>query len=172
MTWRNKRDHINNYTCKWRNSDLGKTNPNHQYFMRLINKETADYLRENKDYFLANKPEVYYSMMNRKLPKKYIKEKTVVTPVNAYVPPQSKMSKEELNQILEKQLQDRRDKEQAIKIKKDKQKKEQERARYNRETFERERRYIYWVNPSRPINQNKLGSSQQWRIEKKHKYYD
>ena len=49
---------------------------------------------------------------------------------------------------------------------------EQERARYNRETFERERRYIYWVNPSRPINQNKLGSSQQWRIEKKHKYYD
>ena len=82
------------------------------------------------------------------------------------------MSKEELNQILEKQLQDRRDKEQAIKIKKDKQKKEQERARYNRETFERERRYIYWVNPSRPINQNKLGSSQQWRIEKKHKYYD
>ena len=123
MTWRNKRDHINNYTCKWRNSDLGKTNPNHQYFMRLINKETADYLRENKDYLLANKPEVYYSMMNRKLPKKYIKEKTVVTPVNAYVPPQSKMSKEELNQILEKQLQDRRDKEQAIKIKKDKQKK-------------------------------------------------
>ena len=59
-----------------------------------------------------------------------------------------------------------------LKIKKDKQKKEQERARYNRETFERERRYIYWVNPSRPINQNKLGSSQQWRIEKKHKYYD
>ena len=49
---------------------------------------------------------------------------------------------------------------------------EQERARYNRETFERERRYIYWVNPSSPINQNKLGSSQQWRIEKKHKYYD
>ena len=126
MTWRNKRDHINNYTCKWRNSDLGKTNPNHQYFMRLINKETADYLTENKDYLLANKPEVYYSMMNRKLPKKYIKEKTVVTPVNAYVPPQSKIIKEELNQILEKQLQDRRDKEQAIKIKKDKQKKEQE----------------------------------------------
>ena len=81
------------------------------------------------------------------------------------------MSKEELNQIFEKQLQDRRDEEQAIKIKKDKQKKEQERARYNRETFERERRYIYWFNPSRPINQNKLGSSQQWRIEKKHKYY-
>ena len=40
MTWRNKRDHINNYTCKWRNSDLGKTNPNHHYYMRLIKKET------------------------------------------------------------------------------------------------------------------------------------
>ena len=140
--------------------------------MTIICSSMKIYYRSIGDYLLANKPEVYYSMMNRKLPKKYIKEKTVVTPVNAYVPPQSKMSKEELNQILEKQLQDRRDKEQAIKIKKDKQKKEQERARYNRETFERERRYIYWVNPSRPINQNKLGSSQQWRIEKKHKYYD
>ena len=172
MTWRNKRDHINNYTCKWRNSDLGKTNPNHQYFMRLINKETADYLRENKDYLLANKPEIYYSMINRKLPKKYIKEEKVITPVNSYIPPQSKMSREELDQSLEKQISERKEKEQALKIKREKERKEQERLRYNRETFEKERRYIYWVDPNKPINQNKLGSSQQWRIEKKYKYYD
>ena len=44
MTWRNKRDHINNYTCKWRRSKLGKTNPNHHYFSRLLKKETDDYL--------------------------------------------------------------------------------------------------------------------------------
>ena len=73
MTWRNKKDYFNNYTCKWRNSNLGKTNPNHRYYMRLIKKETAEYLRENKNYLLANEPEVYYSMLNRKLPKKYIK---------------------------------------------------------------------------------------------------
>ena len=44
MTWRNKRDHINNYTCKWRRSKLGKTNPNHHYFARLLKKETNDFL--------------------------------------------------------------------------------------------------------------------------------
>ena len=54
MTWRNKKDYFNNYTCKWRNSNLGKTNPNHRYYMRLIKKETAEYLRENKNYLLAN----------------------------------------------------------------------------------------------------------------------
>ena len=46
--------------------------------MRLINKETAEYLRENKDYLLANKPEIYYSMLNRKLPKKYIKHEKLL----------------------------------------------------------------------------------------------
>ena len=50
MTWRNKRDHINNYTCKWRISKLGKTNPNHHYFAKLLKKETNDYLISNKEY--------------------------------------------------------------------------------------------------------------------------
>ena len=54
MTWRNKKDYFNNYTCKWRNSNLGKTNPNRRYYLRLIKKETAEYLRENKNYLLAN----------------------------------------------------------------------------------------------------------------------
>ena len=97
MTWRNKRNYFNNYTCKWRNSDLGKTKPNHQYFMRLLKNETESFLRENKEYLLNNKPEIYYSMMNRKLPKKYIKKNTVVTPVNSYVPPQFKLIPEELD---------------------------------------------------------------------------
>ena len=54
----------------------------------------------------------------------------------------------------------------------EKDRKEQERIRYNRETFEKERRYIYWVDPTKTINQNRLGSSQTWRKEKKYKYYD
>ena len=97
MTWRNKRDHINNYTCKWRRSKLGKTNPNHQYFSRLLKKETNDYLISNKEYLLANKPEIYYSMKGQKLPKKYQQKQGVsITPVNAFVPPQSKLSSNEL----------------------------------------------------------------------------
>jgi len=172
MTWRNKKDYFNNYTCKWRNSNLGKTNPNRRYYMRLIKKETAEYLRENKDYLLANKPEIYYSMLNRKLPKKYIKHEKVITPVNAYVPSQSQMSKEKLNQSLKREIKERKEKVQAMKINREKIRKDQELIRYNRKTFEREQRYIYWVDPYKPINKNKLGSSQQWRIEKKYKYYD
>ena len=124
MTWRNKKDYFNNYTCKWRNSNLGKTNPNRRYYMRLINKETAEYLRENKNYLLANEPEVYYSMLNRKLPKKYIKEKKVITPVNAYVPPQSKLSTEELDKQLKQEATVRQQKQQALKEKKLKEQKE------------------------------------------------
>ena len=67
---------------------------------------------------------------------------------------------------------ERQEKEEALRIKKEKDRKEQERIRYNRETFEKERRFIYWVDPTKPINQNRFGSSQTWRKEKKYKYYD
>ena len=50
MTWRTKKDHFTNYTCKWRKTDLGKTNPNHRYFMRLLNNLTSSYLKNNKNY--------------------------------------------------------------------------------------------------------------------------
>ena len=171
MTWRNKRDYFNNYTCKWRNSDLGKTKPNHQYFMRLLKNETENFLRENKEYLLNNKPEIYYSMMNRKLPKKYIKKNTVVSPVNSYVPPQSKLTKEELDKKLAEELAERRLNEEKARKKKEIQDKELSMKRYNRETFLREQCYIRFVNPFEPINKNKLGSSQAWSKEKKYEYY-
>ena len=42
-----KRDHLNNYTCKWRNSNLTLKNPNHHYYAH--EKETEISLR-NKQY--------------------------------------------------------------------------------------------------------------------------
>ena len=92
--------------------------------------------------------------------------------MNFYVPLNSKLSKEELDRQWELEIKERKEKEEALRIKKEKERKEQERIRYNRETFENERRYIYWVDPTKPINQNRLGSSQTWRKEKKYKYYD
>ena len=59
-------------------------------------------------------------MMNRKLPKKYLKKNTVVAPVNAYVPPQSKLSPEELDKQLEQEAIARKQKEQALKEKQQK----------------------------------------------------
>ena len=47
MTWRKNKNYHTNYSAKWRNSSLGKTNPNHRYFSRLLKKETNDYLTSN-----------------------------------------------------------------------------------------------------------------------------
>ena len=152
MTWRKNKNHHTNYCAKWRNSSLGKTNPNHQYFSRLLKKETNDYLTSNKEYLLANEPEIYYSMKGQKLPKKYQQKQGIcVSPVNAYVPPQSKLNLNELRQ--------------------ENKRKEMIKQR-NQNAYAREQSYIRWVNPFTPINHNKLGSSQSWKTEKKYKYYD
>jgi hypothetical protein len=152
MTWRKNKNHHTNYCAKWRNSSLGKTNPNHQYFSRLLKKETNDYLTLNKEYLLANEPEIYYSMKGQKLPKKYQQKQGIcVSPVNAYVPPQSKLNSNELRQ--------------------ENKRKEMIKQR-NQNAYAREQSYIRWVNPFTPINHNKLGSSQSWKTEKKYKYYD
>ena len=152
MTWRKNKNHHTNYCAKWRNSSLGKTNPNHQYFSRLLKKETNDYLTLNKEYLLANEPEIYYSMKGQKLPKKYQQKQGIcITPVNAYVPPQSKLNSNEFRQ--------------------ENKRKEMIKQR-NQNAYAREQSYIHWVDPYTPINHNKLGSSQAWKIEKKYKYYD
>ena len=145
MTWRNKRDRINNYTCKWRNSDLGKTKPNHLYFMGKINNEVNQYLDVHGEEIKKNTPEIYYSMKNRKLPKKYQKKsENKLQSVNAFLSNNPKSD----NKVIKNNL-----------IQKPK-------KRMINET-----RYILWVNPHEPINKNKLGSSQAWSKEKKYEYY-
>ena len=144
MTWRNKRDRINNYTCKWRNSDLGKTKPNHLYFMGKINNEVNQYLDVHGEEIKKNTSEIYYSMKNRKLPKKYQKKsENKLQPVNAFLSNNPKSD----NKVIKNNL-----------IQKPKKR------------MINESRYILWVNPHEPINKNKLGSSQV-RKEKKYEYY-
>jgi hypothetical protein len=93
-----------------------------------------------------------------------------IAPVNAYIPEQSKLSHEELQAKLARDLEIRKQKEAEEQKRKQAEKLEQERLRRNREAYEKERSYIYWCDPFQPINQNKLDSS---RIVKKweNKYY-
>ena len=88
-----------------------KRKPKSSLLHAVIEKETESFLRANKQYLLNNK-EIYYSIINRKLTKKYMKQNVVVTPVNAYVPPQSKLSPEELDKQLEQEAIVRKQKEQ------------------------------------------------------------
>ena len=92
-----------------------KTKPNNLYFKEELKKITL----EAREYLCTedlkkDDPGLYYSMMGRKLPKKYLKKDNVqIAPVNAFVPSQSKLSIKERADLEEKEAM-------AKKIKQDK----------------------------------------------------
>jgi len=156
-----------------RKRKFGRTNPNHPYFMGLLKTETEEYLKHNKERLLKEEPEIYYQMINRKLPKKYQEKPTVqITPVNAFVPPQSKLSKEELDAQMNKEAEERRIKEEAAREKKRKDKLEEERVERNRAAALRERSRIYRVNAYEQGNYRSIHSDEyQQKVKKKDKEY-
>jgi len=154
-----------------RKRQFGRTNPNHRYFMGLLKTETEEYLKDNKEKLLREKPEIYYQMINRKLPKKYQeKPKVQTTPVNAFVPPQSKLSKEELDAQMKKEAEERRIKEEAVREKQRIDKLEEERIERNRAAALKERSLIYWTNPHDQGNYRSIHSEEYQSRYKKKKY--
>ncbi|MDC1278937.1 hypothetical protein N8Y94_01230 [Candidatus Pelagibacter ubique] len=154
-----------------RKRQFGRTNPNHRYFMGLLKTETEEYLKDNKEKLLREKPEIYYQMINRKLPKKYQeKPKVQTTPVNAFVPPQSKLSKEELDIQMKKEAEEKRIKENAAREKKRKDKLAEERIERNNAAALKERSYIYWTNPHDQGNYRSIHSEEYQSRYKKKKY--
>ena len=151
-----------------RKRSLGKVKINYN---SLVKKEVKDYLNVYGAKIKDEDPEKYYSMIGRKLPKKYLKEKQVITPVNAYVPPQSKLSPEELDKQLKEEAIVRKQKEQALWKKQQEEQKEKERLERNRAAYNRERKYIYWCNPNEQGNYVSIHSDRYKKKEKKYKYY-
>ena len=154
-----------------RKRQFGRTNPNHRYFMGLLKTETEEYLKDNKEKLLREKPEIYYQMINRKLPKKYQeKPKVQTTPVNAFVPPQSKLSKDELDAQIAREAEERRIKEEAAREKQRIDKLEEEKTERNRAADLRERSRIYWTNPHDQGNYRSIHSEEYQSRYKKKKY--
>jgi len=154
-----------------RKRKFGRTNPNHPYFMGLLKTETEEYLKHNKERLLKEEPEIYYQMINRKLPKKYQEKPTVqITPVNAFVPPQSKLSKEELDAQMNKEAEERRIKEEAAREKKRKDKLEEERIERNRAAVLRESKYIGWTDAHTQGRWRSIHSEEYQSRYKKKKY--
>ena len=149
-----------------------KTKPNNRYFKGELKRLTQE-MRDNfcTEELKKENPAHYYSMMGRKLTKKYQSQQSFFIPsvatstTNEQKPSEADIRKQQQEQE-QKQL-----KEQKIQQEKIAKKKEEERIRKNQEAAAREQRYIHWVDPFEPINKNKLGSSQAWRIEKKYEYY-
>ena len=123
-----------------------KTKPFARYANSEIKKITQEFLAVHGESIKANDPALYYSMINRKLPKKYQKEEKVIMPVNAHVPPQSKLSPEELDKQLEQEALLRKKHEEAFREKQQKEQKEKERIERNRAAVVREQRRIFWCN--------------------------
>ena len=160
MSSRINKNHYRNNCSKWRKSKLGKTNPNNRYFMREIKKTYDDFMERWGSYIKANDPQHYYSLINKPLPKKYKKLNYPITPVNAYVPEQSKLSHEELQKRLNEEVALKKQKEETERKKKEAIRLEKERIKRNQEALAREKNYIFWCDPHEPINKNRLGSSQ------------
>ena len=151
-----------------RKRSLGKIKVNYN---SLVNKEVKNYLNVHGAKIKDEDPEKYYSMIGRKLPKKYLKEKQVITPVNAYVPPQSKLSPEELDKQLKEEAIARKQKEQALREKQQEEMREKERVERNRAALVREQRRIFWCNAHEQGNYVNIHSDRYKKKEKKYEYY-
>ncbi|MDB2601771.1 hypothetical protein N9Y30_03400, partial [Candidatus Pelagibacter bacterium] len=86
--------------------------------------------------------------------------------------PQSLLSKEELEVSLEKEMEERRIKEEAAREKQRKDKLEEERIERNKAAVLRESKYISWVNPHVQGNYRSIHSEEyQRKVNKKTPFY-
>ena len=153
---------------KSRKRSFGETKPN---FNSLVKQEKDNFINKNAASIKETNPPLYYSLINRKLPKKYQKEEKVIMPVNAYVPPQSKLSPEELDKQLEQEALERKKREEALREKQQKEQKEKERKERNRAALVREQRRIFWCNAYDQGNYVSIHSDKFKSREKKYEYY-
>ena len=153
---------------KSRKRSFGETKPN---FNSLVKQEKDNFINKNAASIKETNPPLYYSLINRKLPKKYQKEEKVIMPVNAHVPPQSKLSPEELDKQLEQEALERKKHEEALREKQQKEQKEKERIERNRAALVREQRRIFWCNAYDQGNYVSIHSDKFKSRGKKYKYY-
>ena len=153
---------------KSRKRSFGETKPN---FNSLVKQEKDNFMNKNAALIKETNPPLYYSLINRKLPKKYQKEEKIIMPVKAHVPPQSKLSPEELDKQLEQEALERKKHEEALREKQQKEQKEKERKERNRAALVREQRRIFWCNAYDQGNYVSIHSDKFKSREKKYKYY-
>ena len=151
-----------------------KTKPNNRYFkgeLKRLNQEMTDNFCTEE--LKKENPAHYYSMMGRKLPKKYQeKPKVQIAPVNAYVPPQSKLSKQDLEIQMKKEAEERKIKEQKAYEKKQLEMKEKQRKEYNQATFNKQQSLVHWVNAYEQGNYRSIHSEEyKNKMKKNYEYY-
>jgi hypothetical protein len=150
-----------------------KTKPNNKDRNKEIKEVVDDFISVHGEMIKNGDPETYYSLMDKKLPKKYQKKDNIlIQPVNAYIPPQSKLTYEELEAYLEKEAEERRIKEKKSEEERKAKKAKELRIERSKEAALRERKYIYWTNPHDQGNYRSIHSEQyQQKVNKKKPFY-
>ena len=151
-----------------------KTKPNNLYFKAELKKITLE-AREQlcTEQLKKDDPALYYSMMGKKLPKKYLKKDNIqIAPVNAFIPPQSKLSTSEREALEEKEAKDKKIKqEKDFKAQQEKMK-EKQRLAYNEATYYKQQRLVHWCNAHDQGNYRNIHSDEyRSKTEKKYEYY-
>jgi len=150
-----------------------KTKPNNLYFKEELKKITL----EAREYLYTedlkkDDPGLYYSMMGRKLPKKYLKKDNVqIAPVNAFVPSQSKLSIKERADLEEKEAMAKKIKQDKLFKAQQEKNKEKQRLAYNEATFYKQQKLVHWCNGHDQGNYVSIHSDKFKSREKNHEYY-
>ena len=149
---------------KGRKSASVKTNLNNRYFMRLIKKATEDFLSVHGDRIKQEQPEVYYSMVNKPLPKKYQKEE-VVKLVKSKPSVPDPVRENELSEYLKQRELERKAEVEKIRS---------EQKESMKLSFSVDRKDpncgMRFVSAYGPVNTATFGHSQTWKYKKKKKY--
>ena len=151
-----------------------KTKPNNLYFKAELKKITLE-AREQlcTEQLKKDDPGLYYSIMGKKLPKKFLKKENVqIAPLNAFIPSQSKLSTREREALEEKEANDKKIKqEKDLKVQQEKTK-EKQRLAYNEATFYKQQRLVHWCNAHDKGNYRSIHSEEyKSKSDKKHEYY-
>ena len=140
---------------KSRKRSFGKTKPNYN---SLIKEEWEDFLKTEGPSIKEKNPAHYYSLIGRKLPKKYQNSSSVISPS----PPEIKIT----DPIIKDEKVDMKKNSKDDHIKKEALRKK------NQEALARERKYIYPVNAHHQGNWRSIHSDEyQSKTDKKYEYY-
>ena len=153
----NRRSFLNN--PRYKSSGRVKTKPT---FNHLINETHNQFLKKWGPFMEVNKPDIYESMTGKKAKKAII---------------ELSQQKEEVKKIDTsyddlRAYQRKREAEREVELEKEREKIKKKEIKF-KFTAPRRDLSIYggWVNAYEPVNKGKLGSSQEWRIEKPIKIY-
>ena len=155
--WRNRRSFLNNPRFKSRGRVKTKPTLN-----QLINETHNQFLEKWGPFMKVNQPDIYESMTGKK-PKK---------PIIKLAQPKEEVKKIDTSYEDLGAYQRRREAERQAELEKEREKLKKKEVKFN---FVEPRKdwsiYGGWVNAYEPVNKGKLGSSQEWRIEKPIKSY-